>query len=48
MAMAKLGLAGAKNSLKDDASWYYESYQARGGPTKEMELEKELEIVGQN
>jgi nucleoside-diphosphate-sugar epimerase len=48
MAQAKLGFEGAKNALKDDANWYYESYQARGGPAKELELEKELEIVGQN
>ncbi|KAL9191222.1 hypothetical protein ACHAXT_000928 [Thalassiosira profunda] len=36
MAMEKLGWKGPSHSLKDDLSWYYESYQARGGPSKEM------------
>ena len=36
MAKAKLGWAGPKCDLKDDLSWYYEGYVARGGPTKSM------------
>ena len=44
-AKAKLGWEGAKHSLKDDMSWYYESYKARGGPGKKMSLAKDWEIV---
>jgi hypothetical protein len=44
-AKSKLRWDGAKHSLKDDLSWYYESYVARGGPTKKMELGKDWEIT---
>ena len=40
----ELGWAGAKNNLSQDLKdWYYASYQARGGPTKELSLEKEVQ-----
>ena len=45
MAKSKLGWEGPKHSLKDDLSWYYESYVARGGPTKKMDLGKDWEIT---
>jgi nucleoside-diphosphate-sugar epimerase len=45
MAKEKLGFEGAKKSLKDDVTWYYEGYLARGGPTKDIDLTKDLEIV---
>lgn len=45
MVMEKLGWKGAKHTLKDDLSWYYESYKARGGPEKKMSLVKDWEIV---
>lgn len=44
-AKDKLNYEGAKNSLSEDLKWYYESYQARGGPTKKMELIKDWEIT---
>jgi nucleoside-diphosphate-sugar epimerase len=47
MAMNKLDFAGAANDLKNDLGWYYESYKARGGPTKELSLEKDEEITSQ-
>ncbi|KAL7542679.1 hypothetical protein ACHAXR_012205 [Thalassiosira sp. AJA248-18] len=45
MAMEKLGWEGAKHSLKDDLSWYYESYQSRGGPEKELEFAEDKEVL---
>jgi nucleoside-diphosphate-sugar epimerase len=45
MAKAKLGFEGAKNSLKDDLAWYYESYKSRGGPEKELSFEKDMEVL---
>jgi nucleoside-diphosphate-sugar epimerase len=45
MAKSKLGWEGPKHSLKDDLSWYYESYVARGGPTKKIDLGKDWEIT---
>jgi nucleoside-diphosphate-sugar epimerase len=45
MVKEKLGWEGAKHSLKDDVSWYYESYKARGGPEKKMSLVKDWEIT---
>ena len=45
MAMQKLFFPGAQHDLKDDLSWYYQGYQARGGPTKELSLEKDVEIT---
>jgi len=45
MAKQKLGWDGPEHSLKDDLSWYYEGYQARGGPDKKMSLVKDWEIV---
>jgi nucleoside-diphosphate-sugar epimerase len=44
-AKEKLGYEGAKNSLAEDLKWYFESYQARGGPTKKMTLVKDKEIT---
>lgn len=44
-AKAKLGWKGPSHNLKDDLKWYYESYKARGGPEKKMELGKDWEIV---
>jgi len=41
----KVGYGGATKSLREDLKWYYESYVARGGPTKAMELVKDREIV---
>lgn len=45
MAKAKLGWEGAKHTLKDDLTWYYEGYKARGGAEKKMSLIKDWEIV---
>ena len=45
MATQKLGWEGPKHSLKDDLSWYYESYQSRGGPSKEMEFAEDKEVL---
>lgn len=42
---AKLGWQGPQSKLKDDLKWYYEGYQARGGPTKDMDLSKDWEII---
>jgi nucleoside-diphosphate-sugar epimerase len=45
-AKEKLGWSGPLHSLKDDLqSFYYESYVARGGPTKKMSLIKDWEIT---
>ena len=45
MAKSKLGWNGPANKLKDDLKWYYENYVSRGGPTKQMSLAKDWEIV---
>jgi nucleoside-diphosphate-sugar epimerase len=45
MAKQKLSYGGAENDLKTDLKWYYEGYLARGGPTKEIDLIKDWEIV---
>lgn len=45
MAKEKLGWEGPKHSLQDDLPWYYESYVARGGPTKTMSFIKDWEIM---
>jgi len=45
MAKSKLGWTGPSHSLKDDLKWYYEGYVARGGPTKQISLIKDWEIV---
>eukprot|EP00550_Attheya_septentrionalis_P007764 CAMPEP_0198282354 /NCGR_PEP_ID=MMETSP1449-20131203/2191_1 /TAXON_ID=420275 /ORGANISM="Attheya septentrionalis, Strain CCMP2084" /LENGTH=380 /DNA_ID=CAMNT_0043978595 /DNA_START=10 /DNA_END=1152 /DNA_ORIENTATION=+ len=42
---AKLGWAGASHSLKDDLSWYFEGYTARGGPGKTIDLTKDEEVL---
>lgn len=44
-AMEKLGYEGAENHLADDLKWYFENYEARGGPTKKMTLVKDKEIT---
>jgi len=46
MAMSKLGWEGPKHNLKEDLGWYFESYQARGGPSKEMEFAEDKEVLG--
>jgi Nucleoside-diphosphate-sugar epimerases len=45
MAKEKLGWKGPSHDLKEDLKWYYEGYVARGGPTREVSLEKDYEIV---
>jgi nucleoside-diphosphate-sugar epimerase len=45
MIKSKLGWEGAAHSLKDDLSWYFESYQARGGAEKKMSFIKDWEIT---
>jgi nucleoside-diphosphate-sugar epimerase len=40
-----LGWEGPKKSLKEDLTWYYDSYKARGGPSKKLSLIKDWEIV---
>ena len=46
MAKAKLGWAGPSCNLeKDLQEYYYDGYIARGGPTKELDLTKDLEII---
>jgi hypothetical protein len=45
MAMNVLGWEGAKHSLQEDLSWYYQSYLARGGPERKMSFIKDWEIV---
>ncbi len=45
LAKERLGYGGADHDLKDDLKWYYEDYLARGGPTKEIDLIKDWEIV---
>jgi nucleoside-diphosphate-sugar epimerase len=46
MAMEKLGWKGAQHDLAQDLKeWYYDSYKARGGPSKKMSLVKDWEIV---
>ena len=46
MASEKLKWGGPSHTLKDDLSWYYESYKARGGPSKEMTFEEDKEVLG--
>ncbi|CAB9528068.1 NAD dependent epimerase/dehydratase family [Seminavis robusta] len=45
MAKQTLGWTGPKHSLQGDLTDYYQSYVARGGPTKQMSLVKDWEIV---
>ena len=45
MAKEKLGWAGPSHSLGEDLTWYYDGYKSRGGPSKEMDLMKDYEIV---
>jgi nucleoside-diphosphate-sugar epimerase len=45
MAKAKLGWEGAKHSLKEDLTWYFDSYKARGGPAKEMTFVEDKEVL---
>lgn len=44
-AKAELGWEGPKHSLKDDLSWYYEGYKARGGAEKELDLSADKEVL---
>lgn len=45
MAEEKLGWEGAQYNLKDDLSWYYKSYQARGGPEKSIDFTVDSEVL---
>ena len=45
MVKSKLGWEGSKHSLKEDLPWYFESYQARGGMTKEFDFSKDKEVL---
>eukprot|EP00980_Cylindrotheca_fusiformis_P015843 scaffold4637_cov128-Cylindrotheca_fusiformis.AAC.14 len=45
MVKEKLGYEGAEHDLAEDLKWYFESYKARGGPTKKMTLVKDKEIT---
>jgi nucleoside-diphosphate-sugar epimerase len=45
MAMSKLGWEGPKKTLKDDLGWYYESYKARGGPSKDLDFAEDKEVL---
>ncbi|KAL3925907.1 MAG: hypothetical protein SGILL_000084 [Bacillariaceae sp.] len=45
MAKEKLGYQGADQALKDDLKWYYDGYVARGGPTRDVDLIKDWEII---
>jgi nucleoside-diphosphate-sugar epimerase len=42
MAMSKLGWKGSSRGLEDDLGWYYESYLARGGATKEITFQEDI------
>ncbi|GKY93051.1 hypothetical protein MPSEU_000273400 [Mayamaea pseudoterrestris] len=44
MAKEKLGFKPSKN-LKDDLTWYFNGYKARGGPEKKIFLGMDWEIV---
>jgi len=44
-AKDKLGWAGPSHKLDEDAKWYYEGYQARGGAEKTVDFSKDYEIV---
>ena len=46
LAKSKLGWDGAQNSLKDDLKWYFESYKARGGMTKDISFDQDKEVLG--
>ncbi len=43
--MGKLGWSGPSHRLQEDLVDYYQGYLARGGPTKELDLKKDREIV---
>ena len=45
MAIEKLNFGGAAHDLKDDLGWYFKNYEARGGPSKDLSLEKDQEIT---
>jgi hypothetical protein len=45
MAKAKLGYGGAKHGLPGDLGPYFESYKARDGLTREVDLSKDLEVT---
>lgn len=45
MAKKTLGWEGAKHNLKDDLSWYYESYKARGGLEKSIDFTVDSEVL---
>ena len=45
MAKSKLGWEGPKHSLKEDLSWYFESYKTRGGMNKDLDLSKDKEVL---
>jgi len=45
MAKSKLGWEGPRHNLREDLSWYFDSYKARGGMTKEVDLTKDMEVL---
>jgi nucleoside-diphosphate-sugar epimerase len=45
LAKSKLGWKGPQHSLKDDLEWYFESYKARGGLTKDMSFAADKEVL---
>jgi nucleoside-diphosphate-sugar epimerase len=45
MAKEKLGYNGAACNLQDDLSWYYEGYLSREGPTKDVDLSKDMDVL---
>ena len=45
MAKDKLGWKGPNNKLKEDLGWYFESYKARGGMEREVDLSKDKEVL---
>lgn len=45
MAKEHLMWGGAEHTLREDLPAYYESYKARGGPTKDLDLSADKEIL---
>lgn len=45
MAKDKLGWEGARHGLEDDLAWYWESYKKRGGDTKEIDFDKDKQVL---
>lgn len=45
-AMSKLGWKGSSHGLEEDLGWYYESYLAREGRSKEITFEEDCALIG--